>query len=98
MTDNFKKWSRVHILDLSNLYLLLLQSVLKKETPSGRQGYYFAEDGIQSWKYIAEEIARVGKALGIFENDKVGAIELQEVADVFYKGSLRDAEGVLASK
>jgi hypothetical protein len=31
-------------------------------------------------------------------SSEVGNIDLQEVADVFYDGSLRDAEGVLASK
>jgi hypothetical protein len=36
--------------------------------------------------------------LGVFESETVGEITLQDAADEFYEGELRDAEGVLASK
>lgn len=70
----------------------------KPELPSGKQGFYFAENGDQSWKYIAERIAKTGKRLGAFESEEIGQATLKEAADEFYEGNLRHAEGVLASK
>ncbi|KAH8602987.1 NAD dependent epimerase/dehydratase family protein [Bisporella sp. PMI_857] len=91
-------WNRVHIKDLSNLYLLLTQRILsQKATPHGKTGYYFAENGYQSWKSIATGIGKVGKEFGIFATDAVGNVELQEVADRWYGGNVNSAEGVLAS-
>lgn len=79
---------------------MLVQAILDKnaDLPSGKAGYYFAENGFQSWKSIAEKIGDVGKQLGAFETEEVANIELKEVADIFYHGSLTDAEGVLGSK
>ena len=93
-------WNRIHILDLSHLFALLVQAIIDKKPnlPSGKTGYYFAENGYQSWKSIAQEIGKVGKGLGAFESDEVGKIELQEVADEIFHGDPRHAEGVLGSK
>lgn len=86
-------------MDLGNLYYLLVSAILSGNHAShGKEGYYFAENGFQSWKSIAEAIGTLGNGLGIFETSKVGDIDMQEVGDVFYGGSLRDAEAVLASK
>lgn len=92
-------WSRVHILDLTNLFTLLIRAILDRKTlPIGKTGYYFIENGFQTWKSIAEGIGKAGKELGAFETEEVGEVTMQEAADEFYNGSLRDAEGVLASK
>lgn len=93
-------WNRVHILDLSKLYVLLIEAILdqKPNLPSGKTGYYFTENGYQSWKSIAQRIGDVGKKIGAFETSDVGEITLLEAAEEFYDGHLRDAEGVLASK
>ncbi|TVY81723.1 hypothetical protein LSUE1_G002121 [Lachnellula suecica] len=92
-------WNRVHILDLSHLFFLLVEAILdqKLHLPSGKTGYYFAENGFQSWKSIAENIGQIGHQFGAFETDEVVRIELQEVADEFYGGNLIDAEAVLGS-
>ncbi|TVY42566.1 hypothetical protein LSUB1_G001216 [Lachnellula subtilissima] len=92
-------WNRIHILDLSRLYYLLVRAILdhKSDLPRGKTGYYFAENGFQSWKSIAEKIGRAGKAVGAFETNQVTSIELQHAADVFFNGNVRDAEGVLGS-
>lgn len=86
--------------DLSNLYYLLVQATIDEnaDLPSGKKGYYFAENGFQSWKNISEEFGKSGKKDGVFETDKVTTIELQEVADKYYSGDLRSAESVLGSK
>ncbi|KAH9221701.1 NAD dependent epimerase/dehydratase family protein [Leptodontidium sp. 2 PMI_412] len=91
-------WNRVHILDLTDLFTLLIRAILDgKSLPSGKTGYYFVENGFQTWKSISEGIGKAGKELGAFETDEVGEITMQEAADEFYNGNLRHAEGVLAS-
>jgi nucleoside-diphosphate-sugar epimerase len=100
--DGEAEWSRVHIRDLSSLYFLLLQKVVDPssghDVPFGKQGYYFASHGKQSWKSIAERISEVGKGIGGFENEKVGSMGLGEAKEEFEYGSERDAEGVLGSR
>jgi hypothetical protein len=92
-------WNRIHVKDLSHLYFLLLSKAISgQDLPSGKTGYYFAENGFQSWKSIAEGISKAGKERGLFQNEEVGDISLEEVAKVFYDGDLRDAEAVLGSK
>lgn len=93
-------WSRIHIQDLSDLFMRLVSAILDKshDLPTGKQGYFFADNGSQSWKSISERIAKVGKEAGVFENDIVGEVGLKEAADEFYDGVERDVEGVLGSK
>jgi len=66
--------------------------------PSGRIGYYFAENGSQGWNTIAAGVGQAGKELGVFETPAVESIPLQEAGEAFFNGNIRDAEGVLASK
>ncbi|KAG4437897.1 hypothetical protein IFR05_006616 [Cadophora sp. M221] len=90
--------NRVHILDLTDLFTLLIRAILDgKSLPFGKTGYYFVENGFQTWKSISEGIGKAGKELGAFETEEVGEITMQEAADEFYNGDLRHAEGVLAS-
>jgi len=94
-------WSRVHIRDLSNLYFLLASAIIefaKRDIPHGKLGYYFAENGYQTWFDISEGIGKIGKAQGAFETEEVKSIGLQEAADYWYEGNTREAESVLASK
>jgi hypothetical protein len=92
-------WSRVHILDLTTLYLLLTQAILSSNAPpSCKTGYYFASHGSQSWKSIAEKIGEVGKKIGAFDSSEVGEMTLGEAAEEFGYASERDAEGVLGSR
>jgi hypothetical protein len=93
-------WSRIHIQDLSDIFIRLVNAIVDKrpDLPTGKQGYFFAEDGSQSWKSISERVAKVGKQAGIFENEDVGEVGLKEAADEFYDGVERDMEGVLGSK
>jgi hypothetical protein len=61
-------------------------------------GYYFAENGYQTWLDISEGIGKIGKAQGAFGTEGVKSIGLQEAADYWYEGNTREAESVLASK
>ncbi|KAE9381141.1 NAD(P)-binding protein [Stipitochalara longipes BDJ] len=94
-------WSRIHILDLTTLYFLLVQATLspdsKSPVPSGEKGYYFASHGAQSWESIGEKIGEVGKKIGAFESSEVGSMNLGEAKEEFGYSSERDAEGVVGS-
>ncbi len=70
----------------------------KRDLSHGKTGYYFAENGFQTWKSISERIGKTGSEMGLFEHADVGEVTLEEAADEFYDGNLRDAEAVLASK
>jgi hypothetical protein len=85
--------------DLSKLFSSIIGKIIRnKELPSGKTGYYFAENGSQSWESIARAIGKAGRQSGGFTIDDIFRIKLEEVASEFYNGDLRDAEGVLASK
>jgi hypothetical protein len=94
-------WSRIHIQDLTSLYFLLIQAILssdQKPPPSGKTGYYFAENGEQSWRGIAERIGEVGGGIGGLEGRGLGSMGLEEARVEFGYESVRDAEGVVGSR
>jgi nucleoside-diphosphate-sugar epimerase len=94
-------WSRIHIRDVGSLFFTLVEHILHNSSssiPSGKTGYYFAENGFQSFKSIAQRIAQTGKALGVLDTDEVMSMGLQEFAEKFYEGDVRMAESILASK
>ena len=98
-SDPEQIWNRIHILDLTKLFSLIVENIVaKNEIPSGRAGYYFAENGFQTWQSIAESIGRTGFEIGVFYTPTVGSVSLEEVAEEFFDGDQRDAETVLASK
>jgi nucleoside-diphosphate-sugar epimerase len=99
--DGSGMWSRIHIRDLGSLFFTLVEHILHASSssiPSGKTGYYFAENGHQSFKSIAQRIAHTGKALGVLDTDEVTSMGLQEFAEKFYAGDVRMAESILASK
>lgn len=99
--DGSGMWSRIHIHDLGSLFLKLVENILhdpSSSIPSGKTGYYFAENGSQSFRSIAQRIAHTGKALGVLDTDEVTSMGLQEFAEKFYEGDVRMAESILASK
>jgi len=53
----------------------------KSDPPSGKTGYYFAENGASSWKSISEKIGEVGKKIGAFEGSEVGSMSLGEAKE-----------------
>lgn len=94
-------WSRVHVRDLANLYLLLAAAISgpsMTEIPHGKSGYFFAESGYQTWLDISEGIGKAGKAQNAFGTAEVKSIGLQEAADFWFESNTREAESILASK
>lgn len=48
----------MHLRDMTDLYLILLKAILARNAPpSGKTGYYFAENGLFSWKALYQGIA-----------------------------------------
>ncbi|KAJ3037417.1 hypothetical protein HDV00_001724 [Rhizophlyctis rosea] len=56
-------WSNVHILDLADAYILLLQNLLSPNPtiPTNAQGYYFVENGEHNFADLSLAIAKVLK-------------------------------------
>jgi nucleoside-diphosphate-sugar epimerase len=76
-------WGLVHIEDLVNLYLLILEKIVGSKTtdiPANRKGIYCSEAGETTFLDISKEIGKEEKALGVFETDEVRSLLLQEFA------------------
>ncbi|KAF7175466.1 hypothetical protein CNMCM7691_008567 [Aspergillus felis] len=77
-------WGHVHIEDLVDLYLLILEKVVVSKTteiPANKRGIYCSEAGETTFLDISREIGKEGKALGVFETDEVRSLSLQEGAE-----------------
>ncbi|KNC97115.1 uncharacterized protein SPPG_07508 [Spizellomyces punctatus DAOM BR117] len=76
-------WSNVHVKDLADGYLLLLDKLLDGTAPVNDEGYYFCENGEHTWRWLAYEIAR-----SLYTSAEVGdgrphPVSDDEVVDVF---------------
>ena len=87
-------WDHVHISDLVDGYMVLLDQLLAAYGPNvtsnaeispylttGREGYYFAENGRHSWRQLAEKIAEVLQKKGLASSNKVTSFPDNEVED-----------------
>ena len=93
-------WNHVHIEDLVDLYLLVLEKgvILKVEGIAANQkGIYCSETGENTFLDISKEIGKAGKDLGVFETDEVKGVSLEEGSKItgFDKAML---EAAFASK
>lgn len=87
-------WDHVHISDLVDGYMILLDQFLAAYGPNaslnaqispylttGREGYYFAENGRHSWRQVAEKIAEVLHKKGLASSTDVTSFPDNEVED-----------------
>ncbi|KAH8422245.1 uncharacterized protein LDX57_000003 [Aspergillus melleus] len=96
--DGAGVWDYVHVVDLAELFELLVARILRGEPVStGRQGFYFAETEKHSWKHLAEGIAKAGYSLGRLTSPVPQAITLKEAAEKYTGGDEHIAEVGLAS-
>jgi nucleoside-diphosphate-sugar epimerase len=88
-------WDNVHIDDLVDAYIILLDQLLAAYGPDaksdakpspylaiGREGYYFSENGRNSWRQLAEKIGEVLQKKGISKSAKVTSFPDDEVESV----------------
>ena len=90
-------WDNVHIADLVDAYIILFDQLLaaygpdarsdSKPSPyltTGREGYYFAENGRNSWRELSEKIGEVLHKKGIIESPQVTSFPDNEVEDALW--------------
>jgi nucleoside-diphosphate-sugar epimerase len=85
-------WDNVHIADLVDAYIILFDQLLAvygpdaksdaKPSPyltTGREGYYFTENGRHSWRQLAEKIGEVLHKKGLAKSAKATSFPDDEV-------------------
>ncbi|CAF1039333.1 unnamed protein product [Rotaria magnacalcarata] len=85
-------WNNVHVADLSDAYIILFNQLLATYGPAaeadvevtpylttGREGYYFAENGKHSWQQLSEKIGEVLYKKGIVKSPEVTSFPDDEV-------------------
>ena len=85
-------WDSVHIIDLVDAYMILLDQLLAAYGPdakpdakpnsyltTGRQGYYLVENGRHSWRQLADKIGKILYEKGIAASPNVTSFPENEV-------------------
>jgi nucleoside-diphosphate-sugar epimerase len=78
------EWNYVHIQDLSDVYLAIIESALERiEGGKGKatwnwEGYYFAEVSRFAWGDVAKLIGEEGLKLGLFKTKEVLSLSEEE--------------------
>jgi nucleoside-diphosphate-sugar epimerase len=96
--DGLGVWDHTHVEDIASLYTLIVAKILNREKiPSGKEGFYFANHGTQSWLDIAKGIAKIGHQRG-----KVAAepksVSLSEASRAFFGGDEDMTEPAICSQ
>ncbi|KAF5540411.1 NAD dependent epimerase dehydratase family [Fusarium napiforme] len=96
--DGLGVWDHTHVEDIAALYTLILRKIVEDEdVPFGREGFFFANHGKQSWLDIAKEIARVGHQRGRLAAEPESA-GLKEVSKAWFDGDEHLTELGLSSR
>ncbi|CAF0815060.1 unnamed protein product [Adineta steineri] len=90
-------WNNIHIDDLVDAYIVLFDQLLAAYGPNaehdakpspylttGREGYYFTENGRHSWRQLAEKIAEILHKKGIIKSSNVTSFPDNEVEDALW--------------
>ncbi|KAF4332903.1 NAD dependent epimerase dehydratase family [Fusarium beomiforme] len=84
--DGMGVWDHTHIEDIAALYTLILAKIVaREEVPFGKEGFFFANHGKQSWLDITKEIARVGHQRGKLAAEPK-SVGLKEVSKAWFDG------------
>lgn len=84
-------WGNVHVFDLSDLYLKLVEQAAAggqtanwagKPPTWGPEGYYFAENGEHVWGEVSQWVADEGKKQGLLDSNEVKSLSAEEAAKV----------------
>ncbi|KUJ16152.1 NAD(P)-binding protein [Mollisia scopiformis] len=81
------EWDNVHVHDLSDLFVLLVDAALKgdKELDSklwGKEGYFLAENGHHVWGELSKQIGEVAFEKGYIKEKDVKPMSREEVEKV----------------
>ncbi|KAF2164559.1 hypothetical protein M409DRAFT_67708 [Zasmidium cellare ATCC 36951] len=84
-------WGNVHVQDLSDLYVKLIEQAAAggatadwsgKPPIWGAEGYYFCENGEHVWGEVSQWVADEAKKQGLIETDEVRSLSTEEVAKI----------------
>ncbi|KPM43221.1 hypothetical protein AK830_g3314 [Neonectria ditissima] len=96
--DGTSNIGNVHVADVARLFEQLVASILAGQSPpAGRQGFYFANTGTQTWIETVAHIGTVGFELGVLKDAKARSISLQQAAEQIFNGDEDLTENVFAS-
>jgi nucleoside-diphosphate-sugar epimerase len=73
-------WNNVHIHDLSDVYLLLVEAAIAGRTDDGLWGskaYYLTENGEHVWGELAKSTAEVATELGYLPEAKTESLDVE---------------------
>lgn len=87
ITGNGKaRWNNVHVHDLSDLFVLLVEAAVAKKLDAelwGAKGYYLAEHGEHSWSDLSKLIAKTAAEKGYISKDwKEYQMDQKEAFDI----------------
>ncbi|RAL07268.1 nucleoside-diphosphate-sugar epimerase [Aspergillus homomorphus CBS 101889] len=74
-------WNNVHVHDLSDLYVLLVEAaVAGRDDPElwGARAYYLAENGEHAWGELSRAMAKYAAELGLIAQSKAEQISLED--------------------
>ncbi|KAK7058924.1 hypothetical protein VNI00_001548 [Paramarasmius palmivorus] len=82
-------WNGVHIQNLVDLYMILLDDALlsSPQAPTGAEGYYFCATDSFQWKELAGEIGKQLFKRGVIGTPEPRMVSREEEVDVFGKWS-----------
>ncbi|KAH9902739.1 NAD-P-binding protein [Cubamyces lactineus] len=74
-------WNHVHVNDVADFYLVLLDRVLENpgEIPHGREGFYILEVGEHSWYDLGKGVAKAFSDLGLSKSDEPATFTAEEI-------------------
>jgi nucleoside-diphosphate-sugar epimerase len=85
------KWTHVHVHDLSNIYLSLVEAAVNGggDATWGDEGYYFAESGEFVWGDMASKIAKEAKKQGLIKTDDVEQVSIEQANEITPNGGFK---------
>ncbi|KAF2092990.1 NAD(P)-binding protein [Rhizodiscina lignyota] len=78
------RWNNVHVADLSDVFLLLVEKAVAKDLSSelwGEKGYMFTENGEHVWSDLARLMSKKAVELGYIEDPKEDSLSKDEALD-----------------
>ncbi|KAI9876213.1 MAG: hypothetical protein M1830_007020 [Pleopsidium flavum] len=83
-------WSNVHIFDLSDCYLRLVEDAAMRggRATWGKEGYYFTENGEQAWGQVSKGIASAAHKQGFLSSEQVVTVSAEEADKLTPHGSM----------
>lgn len=84
------RWTYIHVHDLSELYLKLVEAVLRGgQATWDEDGYYFSENGEYVWGEMAKKIAKEAKKQGFIESDEIEHLSKEDADKLASHGSAK---------